>query len=154
MAALNGQEVVSHLALTFRERFSETEFAKIYKDKPVQSMVTPCIFIHSVETTLTPEIRNYAWWDEIIDIRCHPGKKVTNVQSWARTVGPMIVDCAQRITIDGQEVKAKSLTWRVEDNVLHVVGTYHYRVMQKLEDGPDMRTLTYGQRIKNTFKKE
>lgn len=148
MAALTGQEVVSSLALSLRSKFSEAQFAKIYKDKPVQSMVTPCIFIHSVESTHTPDMRNYAWWDNIIDIRCHPGKMVTAIHSWARTMGPMIVECAKTITINGQEVKSKNLTWRVEDNVLHVTGSYRFRVIEMLEDVPNMQTLAYGERIK------
>ena len=149
MAALTGQEIVSELAKRFRSRFSTTEFAEIYKDKPVQSMKTPCIFIHSVETTHTPELRGYAWWDNIIDIRCHPGRMQTNIHTWARSLGPMIVACAEYLTVDGQQVKARNATWRVEDDVLHVIVSYRYRVLHKLEEVPDMETLTYGERIKH-----
>lgn len=148
MDALTGQEIVSELATRLRNRFSEKEFAEIYKDKPVQSMKTPCIFIHSVETIHTPDLRRYAWWDHIIDIRCHPGRMQTNIQTWARSLGPMIVDCVARVTISEQEVKVKSATWRVEDDVLHVVVNYSYRVLHKPEEVPDMQTLTYGERIK------
>lgn len=148
MEALTGQEVVSELAKQLRSRFSEQEFTEIYKDKPVQSMKTPCIFIHSVETIHTPELRNYAWWDNIIDIRCHPGKMRTDIQTWARSLGPMILDCVAQVTVVGQKVKAKSATWRVEDDVLHVIVKYSYRVMRKPEEVPDMETLIYGERIK------
>ena len=149
MAALTGQEVVSELARRLRRRFSEIEFAEIYKDKPVQSMKTPCIFIHSVETIHTPELRNYAWWDHVLDIRCHPSKMRTDIHTWARSLGPMIIDCVCNLTIESQQVRAKNATWRVEDDVLHVTVTYSYRVMQKLEEVPDMQTLTYGERIKD-----
>lgn len=149
MAALTGQEVVSQLAQRLRDRFSETEFVEIYKDKPVQSMKTPCIFIHSVETTHTPELRGYAWWDHIIDIRCHPGKMQTNIHTWARSLGPIIVDCVEKITIDNKQVKSRNATWRVENDVLHVIVVYRYRVVQKPEELPNMETLTYGERIKN-----
>ena len=148
MAALTGQEVVSDAAKRLRSRFSKTEFAEIYKDKPVQSMMTPCIFIHSVETTHTPELRGYAWWDYIIDFRCHPGRMQTNIHTWASVVGPMIVECVGHITVDGFQVKARSATWRVEDGVLHVIMSYRYRVLRKPEKGPDMNTLIYGKRIK------
>lgn len=147
MAALTGQEVVSAIAKKLRNRFSIKEIAEIYKDKPVQSMKTPCIFIHSVETTHTPDLRNYAWWDHVIDIRCHPGKMCTDIHTWARSLGPMIVDCVSYLSIDGV-VKAKNATWRVEENVLHVILNYSFRVMQTLEEVPDMKTLTYGERIK------
>lgn len=148
MAALTGQEVVSEIATRLRSRFSVKEFAEIYKDKPVQSMKTPCIFIHSVETTHTPELRRYATWDYIIDIRCHPGRMQTNIDTWARSLGPMILDCVEQITIVKQKVKARNASWRVEDDVLHVLVKYSFRVVQRPEEIPDMQTLTYGERIK------
>ena len=103
---------------------------------------------HSVETTHTPQRGDYAWWGYIIDIRCHPGRMCTNVHTWARSVGPMIVDCIQHVTIDGDRVRAKSATCRVEDNVLHVITNYAFRVVQQRDVGPAMETLAYGQRIK------
>lgn len=148
MAALTGQEVVSQIAMRLRSRFSDKEFAEIYKDKPVQSMKTPCIFIHSVETIHTPELRGYAWWDHVIDIRCHPGRMRTDIQTWARSLGPMILSTVERLTVAEQEVKVKNATWRVEDEVLHVIVKYSYRVLHQPEEVPDMQTLTYGERIK------
>ena len=115
----------------------------------MQSMKTPCIFLHSVETTHTPDLRKYAWWDHIIDIRCHPGKMRTDIHSWARALGPMITDCVQTVTVDNQQVKMRESTWRVEENVLHVIVKYRFRVMQKTEEIPDMQTLTYGERLKD-----
>jgi hypothetical protein len=149
MAALTGQEVVSEIATRLRGRFSDKEFAEIYKDKPMQSMKTPCIFLHSVETTHTPDLKKYAWWDHIIDIRCHPGKMRTDIHSWARSIGPIIVDCVHTVTVDNQQVKMREATWRVEENVLHVIVKYRFRVMQKPEEIPDMQTLTYGERLKD-----
>ena len=58
MAALTGQEIVSELARCLRERFSVNEFAEIYKDKPVQSMKTPCIFISAKEKIGIDKLRN------------------------------------------------------------------------------------------------
>lgn len=149
MAALTGQEVVSQLAMRLRSRFSDKEFVEIYKDTPVQSMKTPCIFIHTVETIHTPELRRYAWWEHIIDIRCHPSRMRTDIHTWARSLGPMILDCVQELTINDQSVKAQKASWRVEDNVFHILVTYGYRVMLTPEEIPDMQTLLYGERIKN-----
>lgn len=148
MAALTGQEIVSAIAKKVRQRFSTQEIAEIYKDKPVQSMKTPCIFIHSVETIHTPDFRNYAWWDQIIDIRCHPSKMRTDIHTWARSLGPMITECISYVESGSHVYKAKNATWRVEEDVLHVTATYSYRVMRTLEDVPDMKTLAYGERIK------
>lgn len=148
MAALTGQEVVSALSKKLRSRFSASEFAEIYKDAPVQSMKTPCIFVHSIETIHTPDRGNYAWWDHLIDIRCHPGRMCTNIHTWARSLGPMIISCIQHITVSDQLVKANNITWRVEDNVLHVITNYRFRVVEVDDPGPCMETLEYGQKIK------
>ena len=148
MAELTGQEIVSELAKSLRSRFSTREFVEIYKDKPVQSMRTPCIFIHSVETIDTPELRSFSWWDHIIDIRCHPGRMQTDIYTWARSLGPMILECISKVNVSNQLVKAKNTTWKVDDGVLHVIASYSYRVKQKLEEVPDMQILSYGERIK------
>ena len=148
MAALTGQEIVSDIAKRLRSRFSEKEFAEIYKDKPVQSMKTPCIFIHTIETTHTPELRKYGWWDDIIDIRCHPGRMQTNIYTWARSLGPVIVEEVSCISVDNQQVKIRNANCRVEDGVLHVIVSYRYRVVQAPEDVPNMETLIYGEKIK------
>lgn len=150
MAELTGQEVVSDIAQRLRRRFSDTQIAEIYKDRPVQSMKTPCIFIHSVETIHTPDRGPYAWWDHIIDIRCHPDRMRTSIHTWARSLGPMIIDCVSRITVSDQQVRASSATWRVEDDVLHVIVKYRYRVVQTGDEVPDMQTLTYGEKIKES----
>lgn len=151
MNELTGQDVVSAIAIKLRNRFSKTEIAEIYKNKPMQSMVTPCAFIHLIEDTHTPDLANYAWWDRTLDIRFHPSKSCTNINTWAQTLRPMIIECLEYITIDGQEVKSRNIVCKVEDNVLHVVLNYKYRVMRKLEDVPDMETLIYGQAIKQTI---
>ena len=148
MEALNGQEVVSAISKKLRKRFTTNEFVEIYKDKPVQSMTTPCIFIHSIETAYTPELRGYGWWDHMIDVRCHPGRMQTDVHTWARKLGPIIVDCISKIMVDNTQVKARTVTWRVEDGVLHVIAPYRYRVRELAETAPDMQTLAYGKKIK------
>lgn len=149
MEALTGQEVVSAISTKLRSRFTSAEFVEIYKDKPVQSVKTPYIFIHSIETMYTPEFRGYGWWDHMIDIRCHPGRMQTDVYSWARKLGPVIAECVSRITISGQQVKARTVTWRVEDDVLHVIAPYRYRVAEQADPVPEMQTLSHGERIKN-----
>lgn len=145
---LIGTEVVSALATQLRARFTESQFAKIYKNKPVQSMVTPCIFIHLIETQHTPDRANYAWWNHNLDIRCHPGKMVTNINTWAQTLSPIITECVEYITIAGQKVKSNGVICRVEDDVLHILVNYKYRVLRVLQPVELMQTLEYGQSIK------
>lgn len=151
MNALTGQDVVSAIATKLRSRFSQTEIAKIYKNKPVQSMVTPCAFIHLIETSHNPDLANYAWWDHILDIRIHPSKSCSDINTWAQTLSPMLTECVEYITISGQSVKSEYVRCKVEDNVLHILVKYKYRVYRVLDEVPDMQTLHYGEAIKQSM---
>lgn len=148
LQALNGQEVASDIAKRLRQRFTTQQFKEIYKDKPVQGMVTPCIFIHLVNTEQTRQMRNYWWREYLIDIRCHPPDMKTNTQTWSSTVAEMVVDCLTTITVSGQPVHCKDSDWHLEDNVLHVMLKYAFRVRKTAEEIPDMQDLTYGENIK------
>lgn len=148
MSTLTGQEVVSQLATRLRARFSKDEIVEIYKDKPAQSAKTPYIFIHQLEAAHTPQMRGYARWDFPLDIRCHPDKMRTNIHTWGRHLAVQIIDVVKELTISNQAVKASTISWRVEDGVLHVLVNYGFRVIEVRDSAPDMNTLTYGERIK------
>lgn len=145
---LTGQEVISELVTRLRTRFTTSQFKEVYKDKPVQGMVLPCIFVESVNTVSTAQIGRYAMWDHSVDVRCHPPKMKNDIQTWARGVAVMVIEAISRIQVSGQQVKATRMEWRVVDDVLHVTARYSYRVLQTGDVIPDMQTLTYGQKIK------
>lgn len=145
---LTGQEVISELVTRLRTRFTTNQFKEVYKDKPVQGMVLPCIFVESVNTVSTAQIGSYAQWDHSVDVRCHPSKMKNDIQTWARGVAVMVLEAISRIQVSGQQVKATRVEWRVVDDVLHVTARYSYRVLQTGDVVPDMQTLTYGQKIK------
>ena len=145
---LTGQEVISELVTRLRARFTTNQFKEVYKDKPVQGMVLPCIFVESVNTVSTSQIGRYAMWDHSVDVRCHPPKMKKDIQTWARGVAVMVLEAISRIQVSGQQVKATRMEWRVVDDVLHVTARYSYRVLQTGDVIPDMQTLTYGQKIK------
>lgn len=145
---LTGQEVISELVTRLRTRFTTNQFKEVYKDKPVQGMVLPCIFVESVNTVSTAQIGRYAMWDHSVDVRCHPAKMKNDIQTWARGVAVMVLEAISRIQVSGQQVKATRMEWRVVDDVLHVTARYSYRVLQTGDVTPDMQTLTYGQKIK------
>ena len=145
---LTGQEVISELVTRHRTRFTTNQFKEVYKDKPVQGMVLPCIFVESVNTVSTAQIGRYAMWDHSVDVRCHPHRMKNDIQTWARGVAVMVLEAISRIQVSGQQVKATRMEWRVVDDVLHVTARYSYRVLQTGDVIPDMQTLTYGQKIK------
>lgn len=148
MSALTGQEVVSAISVKLRNRFTKEQIAKIYKDKPMQQMTLPCIFIHEVDATYRPELRNRGWWDYIIDIRCHPDTMRTNINTWGRGLAVMILETVEYIEVSGQRVKTQEVEWKMEDGVLHVIVKYSFRVYRTGDEVPDMQTLTHGERIK------
>ena len=145
---LTGQEVISEIVTRLRTRFTTNQFKEVYKDKPVQGMVLPCIFVESVNTVSIAQIGRYALWEYSVDVRCHPPKMKNDTQTWARGVAVMVLEAISRIQISGQQVKATRIEWRVVDDVLHVTARYAYRVLQTGDVIPDMQTLTYGQKIK------
>ena len=145
---LTGQEVISELVTRLRARFTTNQFKEVYKDKPVQGMVLPCIFVESVNTVSIAQIGRYALWEYSVDVRCHPPKMKNDIQTWARGVAVMVLETISRIQISGQQVKATRIEWRVVDDVLHVTARYAYRVLQTGDVLPDMQTLAYGQKIK------
>lgn len=145
---LTGQEVISEIVTRLRARFTTNQFKEVYKDKPVQGMVLPCIFVESVNTVSIAQIGRYALWEYSVDVRCHPPKMKNDIQTWARGVAVMVLEAISRIQISGQQVKATRIEWRVVDDVLHVTARYAYRVLQTGDVLPGMQTLTYGQKIK------
>lgn len=145
---LTGQEVISEIVTRLRTRFTTNQFKEVYKDKPVQGMVLPCIFVESVNTVSIAQIGRYALWEYSVDVRCHPPKMKNDIQTWARGVAVMVLETISRIQISGQQVKATRIEWRVVDDVLHVTARYAYRVLQTGDFLPDMQTLAYGQKIK------
>ena len=60
---LTGQEVISEIVTRLRTRFTTDQFKEVYKDKTVQGMVLPCIFVESVNTVSIAQIGRYALWE-------------------------------------------------------------------------------------------
>lgn len=153
MAILTGEEVVSSIATNIRAIFSTTEIKAIYKDTPLQNIKKPYAFIHQINAEHLNEMRGRAEHNFIIDVRVHPEDNQTNVQTWARAIATKMLEALNIITVSGQPVKSRGIEWKVEDNVLHVITRYSYKVIHVEEPIPDMETLLYNDHIKN-FRKD
>lgn len=149
MGALLGDNVVSAIALNIRAAFSQTEMKAVYKNMPKQNIVKPYSFIHQINATHQNEMRNRANWDFLLDIRVHPEDDRTDVQTWARSVSLKLLECLNKITISDQTVKARSVEYKVEDNVLHFIVGYAYKVIHSSESSVGMADMTYGESIKD-----
>jgi len=136
MTALDGQEVISALSRAIREAFTTSEFVKLYKDTPVQNMQKPCVFLHSVNTTHEPRMRNRARWHYIIDIRCHPADKITNFQSWASGIAVRMLDIVSQLQFENSKIRATNAEWHTEGGVLHVTVKYSLSVYQTQRETP------------------
>lgn len=148
MAFLTSEDVVSGVSARVRAAFSKDVIKAVYKDLPQQNTKKPYAFIHQVNATHTNQLRNRARWGFIIDIRVHPEDEQTDVQTWARSIALRVIEAVNTITVDGMPVKSTSIEYKVEQNVLHVIVSYSYGVLQVEDSAPDMQTLAYGDRIK------
>jgi len=141
MAALVGDVVVSAISVAIAGGFSSTEIAKIYKNKAVQNMIKPCAFIHQINMVHTPELKERGNRDYLIDIRVHPLDTTLDVDSWARALSEKMIGIIEKITVEGQQVKARPIECRVEDEVLHIIVKYAFKIRASLTDVPEMETI-------------
>jgi hypothetical protein len=148
MTALAGDDVVSAVARNIRSNFSDADIKTIYKNLPQQNIQKPYAFIHQINAEHINRIRNRADWVFMLDVRVHPKDGQTDVQSWARAIALKLICALNVITISNQPVKARSIEYRVEDNVLHFIVSYKYGVLCVQDEMPDMQTLEYGERLK------
>lgn len=149
MEVLTGEEVVSAISENIRKYFSTTEIKAIYKNLPQQKIQKPYAFIHQISSEHKIEIKNRAIWSFMIDIRVHPQDTQTNVQSWGRMIATRLIEAVNTITISGQNIRTRSMEYRVEDGILHFIVSYSFRVVHVEDDIPDMRNLLYGDHIKH-----
>lgn len=148
MNELTGDNVVSAIARNIRSKFAKTDIKEIYKELPQQNVQKPYAFIHQINAEHENQMRNSANWTFMLDIRVHPKDGQTDIQSWARSLAIRLIDALNIITISGQSVKSKSIEYKVEDNVLHFIVSYAYRVIRVEDNVPDMENLTYGEHLK------
>lgn len=148
MSALGAEDVVSAVSLNVRRMFSTAELKAVYKNLPQQNIQKPYAFIHQLNAEHKNERGNRAEWMFMLDIRVHPEDDRTDVQSWARGIALKLIEAVNIITISGQTVKSISMEYRVEDNVLHFIVSYKYKVVHVQDEAPDMQTMLYGEHLK------
>lgn len=150
MAVLTGEEVVSSVATNIRAAFTTAELKVIYKDTPLQNIKKPYAFIHQINAEHQNEMRGRAEHNFMIDVRVHPEDIQTNIQTWGRAMATKMLDALNTITVSTQSVKSRVIEWRVEDNVLHVIARYAFKVIYVEQSVPDMENMIYGTGIKNS----
>jgi hypothetical protein len=139
--------VVSAIATKIRQAFSINELKEIYKDKPSQDAVPPCAFIHQLNFEQTSEMRGRANRSHMFDIRIHPLENSNNYESWSRAISEKLVGILDTISVVGQQVKSSSITITFQDNVLHCIVSYNFKV-KTITSLPKMEDLTLIERVK------
>lgn len=135
---LTGEEVVSAVSLQIRNAFPVSEIAAVYTNKPYTEAERPYAFIHQVSAEHVNEMVTRGEWNFMLDIRVHPQRGLSTIDRWARMLAVRLLDVVNVIFVSGQQVKSRSFTWRLEEDVLHVIVTYAFKVRQAPTSGPIM----------------
>ena len=147
---LTGKEIVSAIAENIRKEFEDTEILAIYKDTPVQNITKPCMFINIVTSVQTPEMNKRAHRNYMLDIIVTGADDNTELYTWFSGISERLFSCIDRITISNQMVKASRLESSIQDNELHVMATYNFKVVKQETDSTEnikMQTNTIYERV-------
>jgi len=146
--ALTGEEIVSAVAVNIVSYFTSIEILRVYKNKPLQNVAKPYAFIQQLNAVHTNELRGRAQRDYLLDIRVHPKDEATDIEVWARKVAEKMIDTLNIITVSNQKVKSRSLEWKTQDGVLHIIVGYAFKVKEVITSNPDMGTLIHREGVK------
>lgn len=147
MPALTGEDVLSGIAVKLSS-LPKTDIIKIYKNKPLQGMVKPCAFLHQIDYAQTSEMRNRANRDYLVDIRVHPDEDEQVIQSWGAKLAEKVISAVSTIDVSSKPVRLKRAEWRIESDVLHVIVSYSFKVIQEVIDTtPFMENLNHTERV-------
>lgn len=126
--AIDGTEIVSATALKIRAGFSESEIVNVYKDIPTQGMVKPCVFIQIVTDDSNRLTKNSFMRSYILDIRYHPADDNNMKDTTCSQIATKMLDYVNTINVSGLPVKAQEMQCKVQDEVLHCIITYRFKV--------------------------
>lgn len=148
--SLTGKEIVSAIAGQIRKEFDDTEIVAIYKDTPVQNIVKPCMFINIVTSVQTPEMNKRAHRNYMLDIIVTGTDDNTELYTWFSGISERLFSCIDRIYISDQLVKASRIESSIQNNELHVMATYNFKVVKRETDSAEsikMQTNTIYERV-------
>ena len=135
MAPLTGETIISAISLKIRSSFSTQEISNIYKNKPLQGMKTPSVFIHQINVNDENQMRNSSNRQYILDVRVHPSSHEKRVYSWLNNISERMRSVLNKIVVDNKPLKYNSIECKIEDDVLHCIVYYSFRVIDIHDDG-------------------
>lgn len=148
MGEITGQAILDSIAISLADNIAESDIKVIYINKALQDMETPSAFLHLLNVDHTPELRNRAQRDYMVDVRVHPPNNSTEKQTWLFNLAEKVCESVQNVDLFGP-TKARTIKWNITDDVLHVIVTYQFKVYHSIPDtGVLMQTLNYIERVK------
>ncbi len=145
---ITGEEVVSAVSSILRSSFTCSELGAVYKEKPMQKVSYPYAFVHQINMEHKKEMSNRYMQRYILDIRVHPDPSNESNNVYLRSISFKILEILNSANIGGQKLIPKSVETKIQDDVLHVIFTCSFRVVQETAAPTLMDKLIYGERVK------
>lgn len=149
LTKIEGESVLSALAIKIDDSLGPDELKAIYKNRPLQGMQTPSVFLHQINAEHTNEMGTRGNRSYMVDIRVHPDPNETRINTWANTLAEKLCSAVNTIVVGGLLTKARNINWRVESDVLHIIVSYQFKVNQRITVAETlMATLNHRERVK------
>ncbi len=132
--SIAGEEVVSAISSILRASFTSAELSAIYKEKPMQKVSYPYAFVHQINMEHKKELSNRYMQRYMLDIRVHPVPSNESNNTYLRSMSFKILEILNSANIGGQKLLPKSIETKIQDDVLHVIFTCSFRVIQETQE--------------------
>lgn len=144
--SLSAGDVVSAIIIKLLDNFNG-EITTVYKDTPLQGMSKPCFFVQQLDAIHLKQMRNRAQRTYFLDVRAHPPDNENNKKTWCNNVGFKLMEVLESIYICDELVRATSMRYEIQEDVLHFFVEYSFRVIKPLEPDTKMQTLETTEKI-------
>lgn len=132
MAALEGNDLVSAIAVAIRAGIPKDDLPYIYKDKPRQNFKYCSLYIDVVNSEQSLEMRRRGQRTDIIDLRLHPLRDQDTAQSWCRSMAEKIQFIIERFDFMGRPIRARLIDCQYleDEQIMHILAVYSYKTLR------------------------
>lgn len=123
---ITGDMIISAMASAISPLVG-TKLQAIYKNTPMQNARTPYVFLSSIGTSITPEMKGWFMFRYSVDVICHPELNSTKAESWFRDITLNLSEVLNYIDVGNEKCKCERQFSRVVDGILHIICNYHTR---------------------------
>lgn len=149
---ITGETIKSAIAEKLRDSFlTSNPNIKIYKEKIVQKVSTPCFFIWTMDVEQEKLMLNNYNRSYQMNVRYHiDNPSVNNVYEQLCAMGNTLLEVLERINVpivtdsaseETRPVIGKQMSFEINEGVLQLYVTYTIKAKAPLPDVPDMYVL-------------